>query len=60
MNHIVFCFKHPEYRGLTKPNLKCKTCCSIYLDMIRKEEEKLEQEESMVWVDRKIAELSRP
>ncbi|NRA68709.1 MAG: hypothetical protein HRU19_29760 [Pseudobacteriovorax sp.] len=55
---LVFCFRHPEYRGFTKPNLKCKTCCELYLQRIRMENEESQKEDPLAWIEKRITELS--
>ncbi len=54
----VFCFKHPEYRGSTKPVLKCKTCCKMYIDRIREENEN-RCLDPIAWVDAKLKNLEQ-
>lgn len=33
----VYCFKHPEYRGEGTPVLSCKTCCGIFISLIKEQ-----------------------
>ena len=33
----VYCFKHPEYRGASSPVISCKTCCSIYISVVKEQ-----------------------
>lgn len=35
MNQFI-CIKHPKYRGNTSPVLSCSTCCSLYVQEIKK------------------------
>ena len=34
MNGIV-CLRHPKYNGRDNPELRCKTCCSIFVNRIK-------------------------
>ena len=31
----LICLKHPSYDGESSPVLACKTCCSIFIGVIR-------------------------
>ena len=37
MSNVV-CFKHRNYNGDGSPDLSCKTCCSMFVARIRKEQ----------------------
>lgn len=50
----LYCFKHPEYRGEGSPILSCKTCCSIFISLIK--EQNASQQGSMAprdWIAEK-------
>lgn len=34
----IACFKHPQYKGHSAPDLSCKTCCSMFVSRIREEQ----------------------
>ncbi len=34
MDKIV-CLRHPKYDGKDNPELRCKACCSIFVDRIK-------------------------
>lgn len=34
----VVCFKHPQYRGESAPDLSCKMCCSMFVARIREDQ----------------------
>ena len=33
----VYCFKHHDYRGEGTPVLSCKTCCSLFIAVIKEQ-----------------------
>ncbi len=35
----IVCIKHPFYQGDGYPNLQCSTCCSLFVDLIKKNNE---------------------
>ncbi len=35
MNNVV-CLRHPHYDTRTPPELSCKTCCSMYIQEIKR------------------------
>ena len=32
------CFRHPTYKGEAAPDLACKTCCGLFVNRIRAEQ----------------------
>lgn len=32
---MLYCFKHPKYKGRTAPEIGCKTCCHIFITEIK-------------------------
>jgi hypothetical protein len=37
----VFCFKHPQYSGAEAPVLSCKTCCGIFVAVVKEQAQKM-------------------
>ena len=37
----VFCFKHPQYNGAEAPILSCKTCCGIFVSVVKEQAQKM-------------------
>ena len=37
----VFCFKHPQYDGSEAPVLSCKTCCGIFVAVVKEQAQKM-------------------
>jgi hypothetical protein len=35
----LICFRHPEYQGTSSPVLSCKTCCTIFLAVLKTQAE---------------------
>ena len=33
----LYCFKHPQYRGDGAPVLSCKTCCGIFIALVKEQ-----------------------
>lgn len=31
----VRCIRHPKYNGKNPPDLRCQTCCSLYLSAVK-------------------------
>lgn len=34
MNKVI-CLRHPKYNGKSSPDLRCKSCCSIFVNNIK-------------------------
>lgn len=30
----LVCMRHPKYKGEGKPDLACKNCCTIFMDVL--------------------------
>ncbi len=30
----IVCFRHPQYNGISSPDLSCRTCCTHYIEKI--------------------------
>lgn len=31
----LVCIRHPQYQGKGSPDLTCKTCCSLYISIVK-------------------------
>ncbi len=48
----VFCLRHPKYDGKGNPDLRCKVCCSLFVDQIKTNQSK-RAENVAAWLEGK-------
>jgi hypothetical protein len=48
----VVCMRHPKYDGQANPELRCKACCSIFVNRIKAINEKRAMDVA-AWLDSK-------
>lgn len=48
----VVCMRHPKYTGKDNPELRCKACCSIFVNRIKAQNEKRAMDVS-AWLESK-------
>lgn len=53
-NLAVVCLRHPKYDGQKNPELRCKACCSIFVNRIKAINAKRALDVS-TWLDSKTA-----
>ncbi len=56
MDNLV-CLRHPRYDGQTPPELSCKICCSMYIQVIKRNQaaKRLDASSASQWVRSKQA-----
>lgn len=37
----LVCIRHPHYHGKGSPDLTCKTCCTLYIKLVKEKNETL-------------------
>ncbi len=51
---LVVCLRHPKYDGKANPELRCKACCSIFVNRIKDQNEKRAMDVE-TWLESKAA-----
>ena len=55
----VVCIRHSDYRGNSSPNLSCRTCCGIYVAVIKAEVGNVKLDPQASIEPKKLDELKR-
>lgn len=52
----IVCMRHPKYDGTQNPELRCKACCSIFVNRIKAINEKRAMDVA-AWLDTKTQKI---
>lgn len=55
----LVCIKHPKYDGNTSPVLSCKTCCGIFIGVIKERSASRQNADAYKWIEDKVRQAAK-